>query len=234
MPGSTRSAPANVGVSAGSRWTAADAGACDARVRRRRLAHRVRRLSRRRGGARLHRRGPRSCRTRSGQGLEPVVGRCEALAVEEARVRVTLDGARELSRPARGRGRRRRVAHTRVCGNQSHGQDVRASAVVAELRVRARARQCRVSMVPGRAGTRAAAASGRARLDGLVVADRGGCTRREPRSRRSVRRVGSARAQAMLGRLRAGDAGEKLSACGASRRGDWSHRASPSPATPRT
>jgi len=31
------------------------------------------------------------------QGLEPVVGRCEGLAVEEARVRVTLDGARELS-----------------------------------------------------------------------------------------------------------------------------------------
>ena len=31
------------------------------------------------------------------QGLEPVVGRCEALAIEEERVRVTLDGARELS-----------------------------------------------------------------------------------------------------------------------------------------
>ncbi|MFL6574214.1 MAG: FAD-dependent monooxygenase [Burkholderiales bacterium] len=31
------------------------------------------------------------------RGLEPVVGRCEALAVEEQRVRVTLDGARELS-----------------------------------------------------------------------------------------------------------------------------------------
>jgi ubiquinone biosynthesis UbiH/UbiF/VisC/COQ6 family hydroxylase len=31
------------------------------------------------------------------QGLEPVVGRCEGLAVEEERVRVTLDGARELS-----------------------------------------------------------------------------------------------------------------------------------------
>ena len=31
------------------------------------------------------------------QGLEPVVGRCEGLEVDEARVRVRLDGARELS-----------------------------------------------------------------------------------------------------------------------------------------
>ena len=31
------------------------------------------------------------------QGLEPVVGRCEGLSVEDERVRVTLDGARELS-----------------------------------------------------------------------------------------------------------------------------------------
>ena len=31
------------------------------------------------------------------QGLEPVVGRCEGLVVEQERVRVTLDGARELS-----------------------------------------------------------------------------------------------------------------------------------------
>lgn len=31
------------------------------------------------------------------QGLEPVIGRCEALAFEDERVRVTLDGARELA-----------------------------------------------------------------------------------------------------------------------------------------